>query len=91
MSVPVTVEFPVPVTSKKQGKSKSLPFNELRKDPVEAYQGIILNFGKHTGKQLKDVAVEDPKYLQWLKKRFNENQDNLSPTQNAICKFCETI
>ena len=46
---------------KKQVKSKSQPPYEPPKDPVEAYQGIVLNFGKHNGKHLKDMAVEDPK------------------------------
>ena len=83
------VEFPVPVTSKKQGKSKSLPPYEPPKDPV-TYGDIELNFGKYNGKKLKDVAVEDPKYCQWIKNRFKENQE-LTPTMKAILKFCETV
>lgn len=59
-------------------------------DPVTKYQGITLNFGKYSGKQLKDLVDVDPKYLQWLKKRFSSNQD-LTPTQHAIVKYIQAM
>jgi hypothetical protein len=81
-----TVDFVVP----KKGKSKSVPPTEPPKDPVDAYQGITLNFGKYSGKQLKDVAAEDPKYLKWLKQRF-EKDENATPTMKAIIKFANSV
>ena len=59
-------------------------------DPIEKYQGITLNFGKYSGKQLKDIAVEDVKYLKWLKQRF-ENDENSTPTMKAIIRFANAV
>ena len=59
-------------------------------DPVEKYQNIQLNFGKYAGKMLRDVSLEDPKYLQWLKQRF-EKDENASPTMKAIIKFANAL
>ena len=54
------------------------------------YDKIVLNFGKYSGKMLKDLATEDPKYLKWLKQRF-EKDENITPTMKAICKFADGI
>jgi len=45
---------------------------ELTKQPVLIK---ILNFGKHKGKKLQDVALEDPGYLNWMKKSMELDED----------------
>ena len=69
-------------------KTKEIPEEEM--DPVEKYQNIQLNFGKYSGKMLKEISVEDPKYLKWLKQRF-ENDDKATPTMKAIIKFANAV
>jgi uncharacterized protein (DUF3820 family) len=84
---------PVPVDTKQNKPTKfTKNKNDVPEqfDPVEKYQGITLNFGKYSGKQLKDVAVEDPNYLKWLKQRF-EKDENLTPTMKAIIRFANAV
>jgi len=45
---------------------------ELTKKPVFVK---VLRFGKHKGKKLEDVALEDPGYLQWMKKSMELDED----------------
>jgi succinate dehydrogenase flavin-adding protein (antitoxin of CptAB toxin-antitoxin module) len=40
---------------------------------------------------LKELVVEDPKYLKWLKQRFEKEEKELSPTMKAILKFCQSV
>lgn len=82
----------VPPKIKKAPKitKKETPETEPEVDPVEKYQGITLNFGKHAGRQLKDVAADDPKYLKWLRQRF-EKDENATPTMLAIAKYANAV
>ena len=59
-------------------------------DPIQKYGGITLNFGKYSGKLLKEIAVEDPNYLKWLKQRF-EKDENSTPTMKAIIRFANAV
>lgn len=45
---------------------------ELTKQPVFVK---VLRFGKHKGKNLEDIAVEDPGYLNWMKKSMDLDED----------------
>jgi hypothetical protein len=46
--------------------------------------GQTLPFGKHKGRLIKDVAIEDLPYLLWY---FRECQEKLSPNCVAALKF----
>lgn len=93
MSTEVCTEQVTMKKPKTVKKKIEVPEVYVPKDPIEAYQGITLNFGKYSGKQLKDIADQDPKYLSWLRKRFSTNEDNqqLSPTQIAIVKYIKAL
>ena len=45
---------------------------ELTKQPVFVK---VLRFGKHKGKKLEDIALEDPGYLNWMKKSMDLDED----------------
>jgi len=49
-------------------------------------------FGKHNGKRVADVAVEDPGYLQWLltQKRQSENPDSEADWIHTLEHFLKT-
>jgi hypothetical protein len=84
---------PVEPKAKKQPKvPKTKPVDGQASvvDPIEQYQDITLSFGKYAGRQLKDVANEDVKYLKWIKTRF-EKDENASPTMKAIVKFANAL
>ena len=49
-----------------------------------ALSGQTLPFGKHKGRLIKDVAIEDLPYLLWY---FRECQEKLSPNCVAALKF----
>ena len=70
-------------------KTKEIPEEEI--DPIEKYQDIKLSFGKWAGTSLKDIQQKDANYIQWLKKRFNEKKEELSPTMKAILKFANAV
>ena len=89
----MSFEQPVEPKVKRQpklAKTKEISEAEPQIDPIEKYQGITLNFGKYSGRQLKDIAAEDPKYLKWLKQRF-EKEEDLSPTMKAIIRFANAV
>ena len=88
-----SVDQPVETKVKRQPKvpkAKEVDGNASVKDPIEQYQDITLSFGKYAGRQLKDVSVEDPKYLKWIKTRF-EKDENASPTMKAIIKYANAL
>ena len=88
-SVDQTVETKVK-RQPKVPKAKAVDGNASVQDPIEQYQDITLNFGKYSGRQIKDISVEDPKYLKWIKTRF-EKDENASPTMKAIVRYANAL
>jgi hypothetical protein len=57
---------------------------EMSKDEAEK---IIINFGKHSGKTLKEIKETDSNYLQWLLSNDNTSES----LKNAISLLIKTV
>lgn len=44
---------------------------EVPKKEVVKLEDYVLNFGKHSGEKLVDVAQSDPSYISWAKENMN--------------------
>ncbi|MCU0421630.1 MAG: hypothetical protein MUC81_02375 [Bacteroidia bacterium] len=50
----------------------------------------IINFGKHLGEEIKDVALTDPDYIEWLCKEVN-NFIISEEAIDALSEYCLSI
>ena len=57
---------------------------ELTKQPVFVK---VLRFGKHKGKNLEDVALEDPGYLHWMQKSMDLDEDMKYSLERVLQKI----
>ena len=63
------------------------PFLNIIEEELENFQTCIMPFGKHKGKSLRTIYIEDYIYCIWLSKNIKEPRGDLISFINLIKKY----
>ncbi len=68
-----------------------MAFNDKKYGAYDKCEDVVMGFGKHRDRTLRNILVDDPSYLNWLNDQqwFTERSTNLSRAVAEMCRKYE--
>ena len=85
MVAPIAIDPTKPVTVVGVDVTPQIPAKAPDIGSVQDASNMKVNFGKHKGRTLSELMVEDPAYVQWISKNTIKDHPDLAAAATIVC------